>query len=201
VYIIGFIDLNPLTAEKHFMKFLNQDQQPGMSTNHAMWTDPNHPGHLVIGNDGGVNITYDDGANWIKCNNPPVGQFVSVNYDMETPYNVYGGLQDNGVWMGPSSYNPDAYWHQTGQYPYKQIMDEMECPWRLIRATATTCTPVSKFGNYFKVNTVTNSTAYITPKHELGERPYRWNWNSPIWLSLHNQDIVVLRREQTLACT
>src|SRR5205814_1214786 len=47
-----------------------------------------------------------------------------------------------------------------------------------------------QFGNYFSVNTKTNATKYITPKHELGERPYRWNWNSPIWISQHNQDIV-----------
>ena len=59
-------------------------------------------GHLINGNDGGINITYDDGKTWFKCNNPPVGQFYHINVDMAEPYNVYGGLQDNGVWFGSS---------------------------------------------------------------------------------------------------
>ena len=57
-------------------------------------------GHLINGNDGGVNITYDDGDHWMKNNSTTVGQFYAINVDNEKPYNVYGGLQDNGVWKG-----------------------------------------------------------------------------------------------------
>ncbi len=174
---------------KLFTNILKENENVHVD-NHAMWVDPNHPGHLVIGNDGGVNITYDDGAHWAKCNNPPVGQFVSVNYDMEQPYNVYGGLQDNGVWMGPSDYNPNTEWHQTGQYPYKQILDGDGMQVAVDTRGNNSVYTGFQFGNYFWVNTKTNATKYITPNHELGERPYRWNWNSPIWISLHNQDIV-----------
>jgi len=81
---------------------------------HALWINPNRDGHLILGNDGGVNISYDDGETWIKCNTPPVGQFYSVTVDDAKPYNVYGGLQDNGVWMGPSTYEASERWHSSG---------------------------------------------------------------------------------------
>jgi hypothetical protein len=89
---------------------------------HALWVNARQDGHLVLGNDGGLNISYDDGAHWIKCNQPPVGQFYSINADMAEPYNVYGGLQDNGVWVGPSTYEHSVRWHNTGQYPFKEII-------------------------------------------------------------------------------
>lgn len=189
VYMLGFVDIMSDDGGKTFHNILKENENVHVD-NHAMWVDPDHPGHLVIGNDGGVNITYDDGAHWTKCNNPPVGQFVSVNYDMEQPYNVYGGLQDNGVWMGPSDYNPNTEWHQTGEYPFKQIMDGDGMQVAVDTRGNNKVYTGFQFGNYFSVNTTTNSTKYITPKHELGERPYRWNWNSPIWISQHNQDIV-----------
>ncbi|NNM23603.1 MAG: glycosyl hydrolase, partial [Flavobacteriaceae bacterium] len=89
---------------------------------HALWINPRMPGHLIDGNDGGVNISYDDGEHWIKCNTPSVGQFYSVNVDNAKPYNVYGGLQDNGVWVGAHTYNEGVRWHQSGHYPYESIM-------------------------------------------------------------------------------
>ena len=63
------------------------------SDHHALMDQPEHrPGHLINGNDGGVNITYDDGAHWMKNNSTAVGQFYAINIDHEKPYNVYGGL-------------------------------------------------------------------------------------------------------------
>ncbi|HWA36114.1 MAG TPA: hypothetical protein VG737_18360 [Cyclobacteriaceae bacterium] len=69
---------------------------------HAWWIDPNNPAHMIDGNDGGLNITHDYGKNWMFVDNIPVGQFYHVNVDMDQPYNVYGGLQDNGSWVGPA---------------------------------------------------------------------------------------------------
>ncbi|MDH5706643.1 MAG: hypothetical protein OEZ45_11570 [Candidatus Aminicenantes bacterium] len=68
---------------------------------HAMWIHPDGE-RMVVGNDGGVVISYNRGKNWRFVENLPVGQFYHVSYDMELPYNVYGGLQDNGSWMGPA---------------------------------------------------------------------------------------------------
>jgi photosystem II stability/assembly factor-like uncharacterized protein len=69
---------------------------------HALWIDPNNPHHLILGTDGGVYISHDRGNHWRHVKSLPVSQFYEVAYDMEIPYNVYGGLQDNGSWMGPS---------------------------------------------------------------------------------------------------
>ena len=69
----------------------NIDDDNVHSDHHSLWLNPNRPGHLINGNDGGVNISYDDGENWFKCTNPEVGQFYYINVDNAEPYNVYGG--------------------------------------------------------------------------------------------------------------
>lgn len=69
---------------------------------HAMWIDPNDAERIVVGNDGGVAITFDKGGNWIALNHIALGQFYDVSYNMEVPYRVCGGLQDNGTWCAPS---------------------------------------------------------------------------------------------------
>ncbi|HEY4611592.1 MAG TPA: hypothetical protein VII11_01250, partial [Bacteroidota bacterium] len=72
------------------------------SDHHALWLHPNDGSFLIDGNDGGVAFSNDYGRNWRFVDNIPVGQFYHINVDMETPYNVYGGMQDNGSWRGPS---------------------------------------------------------------------------------------------------
>ncbi|HUH11541.1 MAG TPA: hypothetical protein VMK65_00470, partial [Longimicrobiales bacterium] len=69
---------------------------------HAMWWDPTDPDHYIVGNDGGIAITWDKGGTYDFVNNVPLGQFYDVSYDMSVPYRVCGGLQDNGTWCGPS---------------------------------------------------------------------------------------------------
>jgi len=69
---------------------------------HAMWIDPADPQRHVVGNDGGIGISFDGGGNYVFPNTLPLGQFYNVSYDMAVPYRVCGGLQDNGSWCGPS---------------------------------------------------------------------------------------------------
>lgn len=69
---------------------------------HAMWINPNDAQHFIIGGDGGLGITYDHGKSWYFPETIPVAQFYHVNVDYETPFNVYGGMQDNGNWSGPA---------------------------------------------------------------------------------------------------
>jgi hypothetical protein len=69
---------------------------------HAMWIDPSDPEHYILGDDGGIAVTYDRGGTYDFINTFPVGQFYAVAYSMEKPYKVCGGLQDNGSWCGPS---------------------------------------------------------------------------------------------------
>lgn len=157
---------------------------------HAIWVNPKNPKHLILGNDGGVYVSFDTGATWINCNSPSVAQLYSIAVDMATPYNVYGGLQDNGVWKGPSTYEYSRSWYQEGKYPYERLMggDGMQV------AVDTRDNEIVytgyQFGNYFRINTRTGDRKYITPRHNLGDAPYRWNWEAPILLSSHNQDIV-----------
>ncbi len=165
---------------------------------HALWCNPSLDGHLINGNDGGVNISYDDGQNWIKCNSPTVGQFYYINVDYAKPYNVYGGLQDNGVWVGSNNYQGGTRWHSTGQYPYREIMGGDGMQIQIDNRDNATVYTGFQFGNYFRMNTKTEDRQYITPKHELGDRPYRWNWQSPIHLSSHNQDILYMGANKLL---
>ncbi|NOY58556.1 MAG: hypothetical protein GXO75_06445 [Calditrichaeota bacterium] len=72
------------------------------SDNHALWINPENGKFLIDGNDGGVAISHDRGKTWRFVENLPLAQFYHINYDMEIPYNIYGGMQDNGSWRGPS---------------------------------------------------------------------------------------------------
>lgn len=159
---------------------------------HALWVDPKMPGHLINGNDGGVNISYDDGAHWIKNNSPTVGQFYAINADSQKPYNIYGGLQDNGVWMGPHTTKENDKWHQTGAYSWKSILGGDGMQIQIDNRNNNIIYTGLQFGNYYRLDLSTKKRKYIQPKHELGEHPYRFNWQTPILLSSHNQDILYL---------
>ncbi|QBA65457.1 glycosyl hydrolase [Muriicola soli] len=159
---------------------------------HALWINPVRPGHLINGNDGGVNISYDDGAHWIKNNSPEVGQFYAINIDHEKPYNVYGGLQDNGVWKGPHNAKESSRWHQTGHYPWTSIMGGDGMQIQIDNRNSSVVYTGFQFGNYYRLDLDNKKRTKIQPKHELGEKPYRFNWQTPILLSPHNQDILYL---------
>jgi photosystem II stability/assembly factor-like uncharacterized protein len=161
---------------------------------HALWVNPQRDAHLINGNDGGINITYDNGDNWFKANTPAVGQYYAVTVDNARPYNVYGGLQDNGVWYQPSQTprNPfagsglglaDESVKNLGGGDGMQVQADLR--------DNVTVYYGSQFGNYSRTNRLNREgTRRITPRHELGEKPLRFNWQAPILLSPHNNDIV-----------
>ena len=172
--------------------FENIDGPNVHSDHHALWINPDLKGHLINGNDGGINISYDDGKSWIKNNSPAVGQFYAINVDNEQPYNVYGGLQDNGVWVGANNARESSRWQQTGQYPWKSLMGGDGMQIQIDSRNSNVLYTGYQFGNYFRIDREKNSQKYIQPKHDLGESPYRFNWQTPILLSSHNQDILYL---------
>ncbi|MBS1631616.1 MAG: glycosyl hydrolase, partial [Bacteroidetes bacterium] len=115
-YYFGKIFVSPVNDNKIFITgislqmstdggktFKDIDKRNVHSDHHVVWINPNRDDHIINGNDGGCNITYDNGEHWFFANTPSVGQYYAVVTDDEKPYNVYGGLQDNGVWYGPSS--------------------------------------------------------------------------------------------------
>ncbi len=159
---------------------------------HDLWFDPSRPGFLLNANDGGLNQSWDGGATWTKLNRPAVGQFYTVQVDDATPYNVYGGLQDNGVWVGPSDYRPSPEWRAEGDYPYRRLLGGDGMQVQVDDRDGTVYTGF-QFGNYFRTDRSGEGQAErVVPQHELGERPFRFNWQTPIWLSRHLPDVLYL---------
>ncbi len=187
VYIVGVPILRSDDGGKTFKSINGENVHVD---HHGLWVNPKKPGHLINGNDGGVNISYDDGETWFKANTPAVGQFYTVNVDMAKPYRVYGGLQDNGVWAGPSNYEHNRGWHDEGKYPYKRLLGGDGMQVEIDARDNNTVYTGYQFGHYFRVNQKSGEQTYIKPTHELGERPLRFNWQTPIHLSRHNQDIL-----------
>jgi hypothetical protein len=124
---------------------------------HALWINPKKSGHLINGNDGGVNITYDDGETWLKSNSPTVGQFYAINVDNEKPYNVYGGLQDNGVWKGAHTSEENNRWQQSGKYPWEMIMGGDGMQVQIDSRNADIVYTGFQFGNYFRIKKISQN--------------------------------------------
>lgn len=151
---------------------------------HALWIDPADSEHLLLGNDGGLYESHDGGENFIHHNNIAAGQFYTVNVDMDEPYNIYGGLQDNGTFKGPSN------WNARRSQPWQRIGggDGMH-----VAANPTNTDIVYigfQYGNYTRRDLATGKNARITPVHKLGEDRYRYNWNTPVNISRHNPEII-----------
>lgn len=189
IYILGV----PILKSKDGGKTFTSISRENVHADHqALWVNPKIKGHLIDGNDGGLNVSYDDGKSWLKLNNPPVGQFYSVYVDNKKPYNVYGGLQDNGVWTAKNNARINKAWLQTGKNPYQSLMGGDGMQVAVDNRNSDIVYTGYQFGNYFRINRATGKNTYIQPKHTLGESPYRFNWQTPIQLSVHNQDILYL---------
>lgn len=189
IYVLGV----PILKSKDGGKTFTSISRENVHADHqALWINPKKAGHLLNGNDGGLNLSYDDGENWTKLNDPAVGQFYAVYADNQKNYQVYGGLQDNGVWVGNHNARIDKSWHQSGQNPYESIMGGDGMQVQVDDRNPNIVYTGYQFGNYFRIDRKSDKNTYIQPKHILGETPYRFNWQTPILLSKHNQDILYL---------
>ncbi len=142
---------------------------------HAFWIDSGNPDYIINGNDGGLNITRDGGKTWRYAENIPVGQFYHVETDNEWPYNVYGGLQDNGSWVAPSavwksSGLSNAEWQEVAFGDGFETMPRKDDP-RYVFA-------MSQGGELSMVDRKTGQDKYIKPLHPDGNTELRWNWNA-----------------------
>jgi photosystem II stability/assembly factor-like uncharacterized protein len=150
---------------------------------HAMWIDPNNSDHLMIGGDGGVGISYDRSQTYVWLSNLPVGQFYHVAYDMQSPYFVCGGLQDNNTWCGPSAVRSaggssnDDWFIIGGGDGFQAQMDPSDA--RILYAE-------SQDGRMNRVDRLTNERQPVRPEPVEGDREYRWNWDTPMMLSPHD---------------
>ncbi|MHB0756375.1 WD40/YVTN/BNR-like repeat-containing protein [Polaribacter sp. M15] len=189
IYVLGV----PIIKSKDGGKTFTSISRENVHSDHqALWVNPKKSGHILNGNDGGLNLSYDDGENWIKLNDPAVGQFYSVYADNQKNYKVYGGLQDNGVWVANNNARINKEWQASGQNPYESIMGGDGMQVQVDDRNPNIVYTGYQFGNYYRINRETGKSKYIQPKHTLGETPYRFNWQTPILLSKHNQDILYL---------
>ncbi len=149
---------------------------------HAHWIDPKDANRMILGNDGGADISYDGGRTWLKLDAQPVGQFYTVMLDLAEPYNVYGGLQDNGTLKGSSKtrWELGEDWSVIGGGDGMHVAVDP-------RDNATTYTGY-QFGFYQRKDQ--DGTAEIRPREPLRDPPLRYNWNTPVVLSPHNPDVV-----------
>lgn len=153
---------------------------------HAIWIDPRWPRRIALGNDGGLNLSWDGGNTWQKVNNLPVGQFTTVALDNARPYRIYGGLQDNGTMRGPSTHDPlrnDMWdWETIGGGDGATVQVDLR--------TNETVFTSSQFGSASARNFLTRESWGITPRSGAGEPPLRYNWVTPFLLSSHHPDIL-----------
>ncbi len=142
---------------------------------HALWINPKNTNQLYLGTDGGVYVSLDKGGSWIFLQSLPVGQFYHVAIDNADPYRMYGGLQDNGSWVGPSSApggvgnsnwmainGGDGFWAQPDPNDSNIAYAE------------------SQGGEANRINLTTTKSFSIQPQEAQGEEKLRWNWNTPI---------------------
>ncbi|MCB9055180.1 MAG: hypothetical protein H6549_04905 [Chitinophagales bacterium] len=142
---------------------------------HAWWINPNDGNHIIEGNDGGIGISRDRGKNWVFDEKIPVGQFYHINADNEVPYNVMGGMQDNGSWHGPaytwiSGGIKNYYWDNVGGGDGFDVSPDPE--------DNSWVYSMSQGGSIGKRNWRTGESWYIKPAELDPEQKFRWNWNS-----------------------
>ncbi|MFZ2792151.1 MAG: hypothetical protein WAZ35_10385, partial [Bacteroidales bacterium] len=143
---------------------------------HAWYIDPLNPDRMLDGNDGGMGITYDRGITWRHIENLPAGQFYHINVDNETPYNIYGGLQDNGSWRGPAYawYNGPLINEMYDFLIGGDGFDAMPVP-----GDNRYCYAQSQGGSLRRMDVATGWSKSIRPQAEAGEK-LRFNWNSAL---------------------
>src|SRR5438067_3878141 len=153
---------------------------------HALWIDPNDSNVMLAGSDGGIHISRDRGRSWDFVNTIPLGQFYEVGLDMQRPYHICGGLQDNNAWCGPSASfdnrgisNGDWFTVGGGDGFYAQIDPN----------DPNTVYAESQDGNLLRRNLKTHESRSIRPTAPENER-YRFQWNSPIVISKYDSNTI-----------
>jgi photosystem II stability/assembly factor-like uncharacterized protein len=208
-YYFGKISVSPVNENKVIINgynimlsndggktFKSVDKSNTHGDWHGEWINPLRDSNWVAGNDGGCNITYDNGQHWFKANTPPVAQFYAIAVDDDKPYNVYGGIQDNGVWYGSSKISSqesegddeesdrDNEWKNLGGGDGMQVQVDTR--------DNRTIYLGSQFGEYERkvIDQVKRKRIHPMPDIEA-EKP-RYNWQTPVLLSSFNQDILYM---------
>jgi photosystem II stability/assembly factor-like uncharacterized protein len=154
--------------------------------NHAVWIEPANTRHLLVGCDGGVYESFDQGSTWIFKSNMPIAQFYRVALDNAAPfYNVYGGTQDNGSLGGPAHTRSsggianDDWYVTLGGDGFQQQVDPTD---------PNIVYSESQDGGLARLNRRTGEVVGLQPLPGKGEPALRWDWDAPILISPHNHN-------------
>lgn len=190
VYIHGTSLLKSTDGGETFQNLNYRDLH---GDHHAQWIDPEDSDHIINGNDGGVNISYDGGRSWRDIDNLGVVQFYNVAVDMSKPFRACGSIQDNGTFMGPSTHNPDRHpnyqWESVPGGEASYVAFDPREPDRMYSA--------SFFGRIMRTDL---SKPPYKSKNLFTElfKEYsdlRGNWLAAFTLSSHNPDVVYLGQQ------
>ena len=144
---------------------------------HAWWIHPNDGSFMIDGNDGGLNITKDGGKTWRFIGNIPVAQFYHISVDNEYPYNVYGGMQDNGSWRGPAYVWKvqgirNSYWQEIAFGDGFDVVPDLD--------NSRYGYAMSQQGYVSRYDWKTGNNYIVRPTHPEAETKLRFNWNAAI---------------------
>lgn len=160
---------------------------------HSIWIDPHDPEHLILGGDGGVNISYNRGATWQQAV-LPIGQFYEVAVDNQDPYYVYGGMQDTGHWLGPSQ-----TYDNEGITNHDWIKLRFNGDGMSVHPDPTdpnVIYMVQEFGNFSRLDLRTWDRTELLPNPEearkRGLHPFRYDWTPPMIISEHDNSVLYL---------
>ncbi|MFV1987527.1 MAG: WD40/YVTN/BNR-like repeat-containing protein [Gemmatimonadota bacterium] len=204
---------------------------------HALWWDISNPDHYIVGNDGGIAITRDRGGNWDFPNTFAIGQFYAVSYNMDVPYRVCGGLQDNGTWCGPSRRRQGSIsnhmWHTVNSgdgFWAPQDLQDPDILWAESQGGSMARINVENGARQgltkptWKTATKEQRDELVTIEDEAGGSPtaaqtarvaelreqvsadsaavqLRWNWNTPMVVSVHDPDVLYAAANSVLKST
>jgi len=164
---------------------------------HPLWIDPKDPNHMIVGTDGGLYASYDKGENW-EAHHMPIGQFHTIAVDMRNPYYIYGGMEDNGSWAGPSATrhfsgitNHDwfKFDHSDGAYIQIDPTDNM------------TVYTEWQNGNIRRLDLKTGIRHEIKPHEDEDEESLRFNFITPFLLSSHDANTIYIGAQKVLKTT
>ncbi|HEX5435724.1 MAG TPA: hypothetical protein VFW98_01095 [Gemmatimonadaceae bacterium] len=149
---------------------------------HSMWIDPHNTAHFYLAGDGGVYESWDRGATYVRLNNLPITQFYGIGVDNRSPYYIYGGLQDDHSWLGPSATRHwigivGTDWREIGFNDGLRQQVDLSGP-RYVYSNAVE-------GDLTRVDAFTGDRADIHPVAPPGQPPYRFEWMSPGLASKH----------------
>ncbi len=166
---------------------------------HALVIDPADTDHLIMGTDGGLYVSYDRGSNWEFINTIASGEFYNIAIDMSDPYRIAGGLQDNGSWFGPSG----TIWQTEGDGPDDKGAGITNADWKFMcdgdgfHVAFDPLNPnivyaESQGGYLCRRDLSTGDGKLLKPSPKEGHARYRFNWNTPFFVSAHDPKTIYL---------